>query len=312
MSREDHPFSSLQAQQLSLEACKTKTVQVLSDLQRVQRKWQMASCNHFLDAFREKLPLREISADTFEDLTPEALERAIAEPEESAESCVILRDVLMALLVSLDAVSMKSVHTSWFHALRVFVNSRPSDFRDCYEGGKNVLEEHENGMDFLVESNWSVRLGLLLSLCDVASEQSQVIRDAIRESELASTITKSEIDVSGYRLRPLGRCSQRRFHYKVGKTRIYSGYKRKGTGALLVECSDSRTMAQLADSLATSPHQRDQKLATDIRTNFLAPLQELEERLQRKLERKRLAELQREESRRRNSVRPRRRTASYF
>ncbi|PXF41011.1 hypothetical protein BWQ96_09278 [Gracilariopsis chorda] len=295
-----------------LEVCKTNEVKIIPDMERVQRKWQMASCNHFLHVFADKLPLREISVDTAEDLTPETLERAIAEPERSMESCIILRDVLTALLVSLEAVSLKNSQTSWFQALRVHVNRHPEEFGDCFQYGTNVLERYENGMDFLVESGWHVRLGLLLALCDITAERAKAIRDAIRESEVASTLTKSDIDQKGYRLQPLGRCSQRRFHYKIGKTRIYSGYKRKGNGALLVECSDSSTMSKLAESLGCSPHSRDTKLSTDIRTKFLAPLQEHEERVRRKMERKRLAEIQREESRRRNSVRPRRSRAAYL
>ncbi|CAN8064051.1 unnamed protein product [Agarophyton chilense] len=295
-----------------LDVCQTQRVKVVSDVERVQRKWQMASCNHFLHVFAPHLPLKLVSEDAAEDLTPEALERAVAAPEQSAQSCALLRDVIMALLLALDAVSLKSVHSAWYQALCVLVDANAELFADCFQFGTNELTHYRDGMHFITTAGWHVRLGLLLALCDMAAERAKCVRDAIRDSELASTITNSDLDHKGFRLQPLGRCSQRRFHYKVGATRIYSGYKRKGTGALLVECSDSRTMALLADALATSPFPRDATLATDIRTKFLAPLQELELRARRKAERKLQEQRLRDESRRRNSVRPRRANATYL
>lgn len=283
-----------------------------SELERVQRKWQMASCAHFFETFGNILPLRQISVDTAEDLTPSLLERAIAEPDLDTAACIALRDAIMALLISIGCSSQKSSTTTWFASLRMLIDTRKSEFTDCYVDQKNVLHDFDNGMDFLVSVAWNVRLGMLLTLCDIAVEESPLIRDAIREAEQASSMTKSAIDERCYRLTPMGRCSQRRFHYKVGKTRIYSGYKRKGSGALVVECSDSDTMQQFADALASSPHVRDQKLAQQIKEQYLAPLLELEERGRRKLERKRLAEIQKEECRRRNASRPRRAKASYL
>lgn len=289
-----------------------RPVQPLTELERVQRKWQMASVAHFLEVFKDLLPLKEISEDTYEDLTPSLLESAVAEPEVDTRACLVLRDVIMSLLVAIGAATKKNLQTSWFQSLRVLVGSRRSEFMDCYDGQENVLARFENGMDFLTMVGWNVRLGMLLSLCDVAAETGQTVREAIREAEHTATLQKNELDLKGYRLMPLGRCSKKRVHYKVGKTRIYSGYKRKGTGALLVECSDSESMNKLADALDGSGTLRDDTLASMIRDVHLAPLLELEERSRRKMERKRLAEIQREESRRRNAVRPRRSKASYF
>lgn len=272
----------------------------------------MASVAHFVETFRDILPLNEVSEDAAEDVTPGLLERAVAEPEGDTHACLVLRDVIVCLLIVIGQVSQKNMRESWFESLRVFVGGRRAEFMDCFFGTENVLDDFENGMDFLVSVGWNVRLGLLLGLCDIAAEEGQLVREAIRESEIATTATKCDLEVRGYRLAPIGRCSSRRCHYKVGKTRIYSGYKRKGSGTLLVECSDSKSMQELAEALAGIGHARDQVLAAKIRDVYLKPLLELEERGKRKLERKRQAEIVREESRRRNSARPRRSKASYM
>lgn len=284
----------------------------LSERERVQRKWQMASVAHFFEVFKDVIPLKEISEDTYEDLTPSLLEGAVVEPEVDARACLALRDLIMTLLLTIGAATRKSLATTWFQSLRVLVGSNRAAFLDCYDHHENVLGRFENGMDFVTNVDWNVRLGMMLSLCDVAAETSQSVRDAIREAELECTHQKSAIDTKGYRLLPIGRCSKRRVHYKVGKTRIYSGYKRKGTGALLAECSDSESMKQLAAALESTQTIRDQTLASRIRDIHLAPLIELEEKNKKKLEKTRLAEIRKEESRRRNSARPRRSKASYF
>lgn len=282
-----------------------------TDMDRVQRKWQMASIAHFFEVFKDTIPLREISPDTAEDLTPALLETAIVEPDLDTAACIALRDIIMCMLLVIGPVTKKNLHNNWFQSLRIIVDGRPHEFMDCFPEGKNLLHSFENGMDFLASVQWNVRLGLLLSMCDIAAEESSLIREALKDSESASSATKNEIEARGYRLKPLGRCSQRRFHYKIGKTRIYSGYKRKGSGTVLVECTDSGTMQQFAEALDGSPHPRDKTLSMDIKQKYLQPLLELEERGRRKIERKRLAEIQREESRRRNSSRPRRSKASY-
>lgn len=284
----------------------------LTEVERVQRKWQMASVVHFVEVFRGVLPLKEVSEETAEELTPSLLERAVAEPELDTNACLMLRNVIQTLLLAIGTATKKSLDTSWFELLRMFVAGRRADFMDCFEGEENVLGRYENGMDFLTNVGWDVRLGLLLSLCDVAAESGHGIREAIRQSETASTLAKSDLDVKGYRLLPIGRCSKKRFHYKVGKTRIYSGYKRKGSGALVVECSNSKSMTELADALDVEGQQKDRALAGKIRDLYLAPLVELEEKSKKREERKRLAEIQREESRRRNAARPRRTKALYL
>lgn len=284
----------------------------LSERERVQRKWQTASVAHFFEVFKDVIPLKEISEDTYEDLTPSLLEGAIAEPEIDARACLALRDLIMALLVTIGAATRKNLDRSWFQSLRVLVGSNRAAFLDCYDLDENLLGRYENGMDFLTNVDWNVRLGMMLSLCDVAAETSQSVREAVREVELACTHQKSALEAKGYRLAPIGRCSKRRVHYKVGTTRIYSGYKRKGTGALLAECSDSESMKQLAAALESTETVRDRALASTIKDIHLAPLIELEEKNRKKLERARLAEIRKEESRRRNSVRPRRSKASYF
>lgn len=283
-----------------------------SDLQRVQRKWQMASCAHFFEAFGNVLPLRELAPDTAEDLTPSILERAIAEPDLDTGALLMLRDIIVCLLVALSAVSKKKAATSWFQSLRTLVSQRSVEFADCYVGSECLLSGFDNGLDFLVSVGWNVRLGMLLALCDMAVEEADSIREAIRESEQACTLSRSEIEHRGIRLAPIGRCSRKRYQYIVGKTRIYSGYKRKGSGGVLVECSDAKSMAELAEALEGSGLPKDMVLASKIRDVYLSPLLELEAKRARKIERQRQTEILKEESRRRNAVRPRRAKAAYL
>lgn len=372
------------------------------DLERVRRKWQLASCAHFLQVFRNHLPLKLISEDTAEDLTPSMLENAIVNPAGDREACIALRDVLKALLVVLEETTLKTIDDSWFHCLSMFVEDRPSMFIDCFDpsslakagsmkniisgnsstvscltnGGtsngaksnpnlsngtseavihalkpQSLLKSFNDGMEFLTSVNWNVRLGLLLSLCDIAAEEAPAIRNAIREAELAKPDavvsffpttstdsgkpasdglseangnpkrkgsgisiplqTISPLEGREFRLRPIGRCSRKRSFYNIGKSRIYSGYQQKGSGSLVVECSDSTSMMKLVEVLEATKHPRDAQLAHDVKTKFLGPLVQMEERKRRKDERLRKEKIEREENRRRNSHRPRREKASY-
>lgn len=402
------------------------------ELERVRRKWQLASCAHFLEVFRSVLPLKHISIDTAEDLTPYMLEQAIVNPGAHPDACLALRDVIQALLIVLEEATLKNVGETWFQSLSMFVDSRPEMFLDCFDasssagtgvtGGINemsangatgggggsmnmnghrhghdsnggeltpnangmlkdpqsLLRAHTDGLQFLVSVTWNVRLGLLLSLCDIAAEEAPAIRAFVRDAETAKPETPAHpvnthsaashpaqqppggtsdstakangtsdamrlngdglgsssnpngaggglapsnhlqinqttcpLEERGIRLRPLGRCSRKRSFYNVGKTRIYSGYRRKGSGALVVECSDSESMVKLVEALEAEKHPRDLQLAQDVRQRLLAPLLLIEERKERKLERQRQEELDREENRRRNSHRPRRKKASY-
>lgn len=289
---------------------------MLNDLERVQRKWQMASAIHFVEIFKDVLPIREISVDTHEDISPVLLEQAVAEPELYPGARIAYRNVLMAFLLTLKQASHKNLKESWFQSLRVYVEAHQDAFPDCFCQETCVMSAFDEGMQFLLSVGWNVRLGLLLGLCDMAAEESfdvrEHIRSVVRDAEASKGGEENPINSRGLRLPALGRCSRRRTFYKVGKTRIYSGYRRKGSGALLVECSDSKTMSQLADALESSPHERDTKLAKDIREKYLAPVVEMEEKLSRKLEKRKHAEILREEARQRNASRPRRSAASYL
>lgn len=289
---------------------------MLTDLERVQRKWQMASAVHFVEIFKDVLPIREISADTHEDISPVLLEQAVADPELYPGARIAYRNVLMAFLLTLKQASHKNLKESWFHSLRVYVEAHQDAFPDCFSQETCVMSAFDEGMEFLMAVGWNVRLGLLLGLCDMAAEESfdvrEHIKSVVKDAETSKGSEDNPINSRGLRLQALGRCSRRRTFYKVGKTRIYSGYRRKGSGALLVECSDSKTMAQLADALESSPHAGDTKLAKDIREKFLAPVVEFEEKQSRKLKKQKHAEILREEARHRNASRPRRRAASYL
>lgn len=251
--------------------------------------------------------------DTMEDFTPLLLEKAVANAHENTDACLALRDILSAILVAIGAATVTNVSVGWFESLREFVDKNLSSFLDCFQGGQNLLKNYDNGMQFLVSVTWNVRLGLLLGLCDYAAESSPSVREAIDQAAKAESKDKlDEVDNSGMRLVPIGRCSRRRTFYKVGKTRIYSGFKRKGGGTVLVECSDSVGMKALAESLDNSVHARDRHLAADIRDKHLGPLLEVEEREERRMQKKRQRQIEREESRRRNAHRPRRQKAAYL
>jgi hypothetical protein len=72
------------------------------------------------------------------------------------------------------------------------------------------------------------------------------------------------------------------------------------------------SMRRLVDVLESSDNVKDAALGTKIRSWYLGPLIEGEERKRRKVDRGLAVEAQREESRRRNADRPRRARASYM
>lgn len=281
----------------------------LTDIQRIQRKWQMASVIHFLETFKHILPLKEISPDTFQYICPTLLEQAVADPDIYLAARLAYRDILMAFLLTLKQSSRKNIRESWFLSLRVYVESHRDAFPDCFVNEKNVLAAFGTGVQFIVSVSCSVRLGLLLGLCDVAAEKSSeirsYIRDIVKDAETVKSGQRNPIETHGLRLSPVGRCSRQRSFYKVGITRIYSGHRRKGTGILLVECSDSKTMIQLADALERSEHDRDNRLARKIRRKFLAPVIEVEERWRQSMERLRQEEFQVEEAQRQTAFKSR-------
>jgi hypothetical protein len=235
----------------------------------------------------------------------------------AASASVIFRDVVCVLLAALKEVPPKQAQDRWFAALTRYVASRPQEFPDCYPGtpgdGDSLLDRFDgDGMSFVFHVSWKCRLGLLQSLCDIAVEEAECVRDVIKEAERLSSATRQEVEARHFRLVPLGRCSQKRFYFCVGGSRIYSGFKRKGAGGVVVECSDVSSMRRLVDVLESSDNVKDAALGTKIRSWYLGPLIEGEERKRRKVDRGLAVEAQREESRRRNADRPRRARASYM
>jgi hypothetical protein len=283
----------------------------------VQRKWQMATCVHFFSVFAGALPFASVAPASGAALTPLLLERAVGDASASASASVIFRDVVCVLLAALKEVPPKQAQDRWFAALTRYVASRPQEFPDCYPGtpgdGDSLLDRFDgDGMSFVFHVSWKCRLGLLQSLCDIAVEEAECVRDVIKEAERLSSATRQEVEARHFRLVPLGRCSQKRFYFCVGGSRIYSGFKRKGAGGVVVECSDVSSMRRLVDVLESSDNVKDAALGTKIRSWYLGPLIEGEERKRRKVDRGLAVEAQREESRRRNADRPRRARASYM
>jgi hypothetical protein len=283
----------------------------------VQRKWQMCSCVHFFSSFKGVLPLSSIAIATATALSPLLLERAVAEPASDSVLSVVYRDVIASLLVALKEIPAKHAAERWYPALTKFVTARPQEFPDCFDGPpnrqENILERFgTEGMSFIFHATWKCRLGLLHGMCDIVAEEAECMREVIKETERLSSATRQEIEARHYRLVPLGRCSQKRFYYCVGGCRIYSGYKRKGAGGVVVECSDVPSMRNLVAALEGSDKPKDAALGAKIRSWYLGPLLESEERKRRKMDRDLAVEAQREESRRRNADRPRRARASYI
>lgn len=283
----------------------------------VQKKWQMASCVHFFATFSGCLPL---SPATENALTPLLLERAVGDPASDSTLSIIYRDVVSALLVALKELKAKDAADRWFAVLSRFVANRSQEFPDCLVASTAIMGTYDSildhfdgdGMSFIFHTTWKCRLGLLQSLCDIVSEEADCVRDTIKEAERLCTAARLEIEARHYRLVPLGRCSQKRFYYCVGGCRIYSGFKRKGAGGLCVECSDVMSMTRLVETLQASDKPKDVALGTKIKSWYLHPLEEAEEKKRRKLDRELAMEAQREESRRRNADRPRRARASYI
>lgn len=289
-------------------------------VKQVQKKWQMCSCVHFFAIFKGVIPLQAVAPATAGALEPLLLERAVGDPASSSGLSVVYRDVVVSLLAALKELPAKSTAAieKWFSVLSKLVTARPQDFPDCYDGvlgapGTNVLERFDgDGMSFIYGAGWQCRLGLLHSLCDIVAEEAECVREVVKESERLSSASRQEIEARHYRLVPLGRCSKRRFYFCIGGQRIYSGLKRKGSGAMVVECSDVSSMRRMVDALEESQDSKDAALGSKIRSWYLGPLIEAEERKRRKVDRDLAAEAQREESRRRNAERPRRAGASYI
>lgn len=279
----------------------------------VQRKWQMAGCVHFLLSFKQCLPLSSAFPATAAALSPVVLERAVGDPAADSISSVVYRDVITSLLIALKELSSRATDR-WFSALQKFIVTRAQEFPDCFDEneGECLLDRFDgDGMNFIYYASWQCRLGLLQSLCDITAEEADCVRDVLREAERVTTAARQEVEARDYRLHPLGRCSQKRFYYYVGNSRIYSGYKRKGAGGVCVECSDLNSMRDLVDALDASDEPRDCALGAKIRSWYLTPLEQAESKKQKKLDRDLALEVQREESRRRNADRPRRSRAAY-
>lgn len=291
------------------------------DVRVVQKKWQMCSCIHFFTIFKDVIPLQVVAPATAGALEPLVLERAVGDPGADAMLSVVYRDVIMSLLAALKELPMKTPAAAierWFGVLTRVVAGRPQDFPDCFDGvvgepGSSLLERAEgDGMGFIYSVRWQCRLGLLHSLCDIVSEEAECVREVVKEAERLSSASRQEIEARHYRLVSLGRCSKKRFYYCIGGQRIYSGLRRKGTGTMVVECSDVASMRRMVHALESCDDAKDAALGSKIRKWYLGPLQEHEERKRRKVDRDLAVEVQREESRRRNADRPRRARASYM
>ena len=169
-----------------------ETLLSLSDLERVQRKWQMASCVHFLCIFGSYLPYSEAGPLTHEHIDTLSIERAIAEPEVDAALALLLRDVYCTLLLAIKVLK-KNRLTYWFSTLKNFILDRSAEFPDLFANanGNCTLHYWDNGLEFIHGSTWNLRLAILLALCDIAAEEAECIRDALREKDRHTNVTKT-------------------------------------------------------------------------------------------------------------------------
>lgn len=292
----------------------SSTVRPKSAVDRVACKWQMASVAHFFSAFAKVLPLRDIGGEEPLDVSARTLELAIAEPDTNTSLGPALRDAFATLLLALRRVSRPRARTHWYEALCTFSSSRPQDFSDCFAAnGVSLLRGYQDGSRFLLEAPWNLRLGAMLSLCDIAAEEADCVRDALRERPASAPSAPDPLDAppDAYRLQPFGRCNKKRFYYRVGPSRIYSGFKRKGAGSLAVECSDSSSMQALIDRLHATSNNKDKNLADRIRDTYLPAVVEHEAVLRRRKNRLRQIEALRLDDRQRKKLRPRRRRVMY-
>ncbi len=143
-----------------------------------------------------------------------------------------------------------------------------------------------------------------------AARVESMIRRALRRLCKTRALAASP-EVLGYRLMPFGRCSKRRFYFRVGKARIYSGFKRKGDGLLEVECSDSQSMSALVDRLEKTGFNKDAALASRIKDVYLPILLQHETQVRKRKNRLREVEALRLDDRHRKMLRPRRRKVVY-
>lgn len=287
-----------------------------ADLKRVQRKWQMAAVVHFFSAFGRHLPIANVRAPNLPPLSGPYLERAIVEPDTCPDLCVAARDAIAILMLALRKVSVPRAPTHWFPALQTLSRARRAEFADCFdEESVSLLRAYPDGLRFLTDSPWPLRLATMHALVDTCAEEADCVRDALRAGGDAVCFDRAGApELGDARLTPFGRCSKRRFYYRVSVERIYSGFKAKGDGLLEVECSDSDGMRALIERLERTRKPKDRMLASRIRDLYLPALEAEEEIVRRRLKRKnKLRELKmlQEDQKHVKMLRPRRKRVIY-
>jgi len=301
-----------------------------TDLEAVSRKWQMASVVHFFATFYGVLPVEDVVGEENElDVSAGRLERAVAEPDSDPQLVYLLRDLIAVLLLALKRVTVKRARSHWFESLCAVAWARSRDFVDT--NGSDAMRMYKNGTLFLVESPWPVRLAVLLTLCDLAAEEADCIRNSIvTESAVPNqggnnnTNTsngnnspdreeKKKVDLKTARMEAFGRCTAKRWYFRVGTARIYSGFKRKGNGNLKIEADDSESMRKLIARLESSKMLKDQVLAANMRDNYLPQIVEKEEEEKKKAQTIReLKTLKMDSWSQKGRLKPRRRKQVYY
>ncbi len=269
----------------------------LSDLEIVQRKWQTASIAHFFAVCKNFLPVENALGEgvTF-DTSARTIERAIAVPDTNPALPQALRDIFAVLLLALKRVSIKRAKTHWYETLCTLAAVRRAEFTDT--DGAMGIRQWKDGIRFLVEAPWPLRLAALSACVDLVAE-TDVMRDCISVREDSG------------RLQPFGRDSKRKWYYRVGSARIYSGFKRKGNGFLAVECSDADSMKEFVERLKGSDNMRDKALAGRVEDLFLPDVVKEEEEAKRRQRKMRELQLLRRNDLPKERLRPRRRRVVY-
>lgn len=269
----------------------------LSDLEIVQRKWQTASVAHFFAVFKDILPIgNALGEGAIFDTSASTIERAIAIPETDPELPRAMSDMFAVLLVALKRVSMKRAKTHWYEALCTLAGARRAEFLET--DGATHIRKWQNDLRFLVEAPWPIRLGALSACIDLVSE-SDTLRDSIYSRSDSA------------RLQPFGRDSKKRWYYRIGTSRIYSGFKRKGNGFLTVECSDADSMRKFVNRLKESDNMRDKALGGRVEDLFLPDVIKEQEENQRRRRKIRELKLLRKNDLSKERLRPRRRRVVY-
>eukprot|EP00189_Rhodosorus_marinus_P009905 CAMPEP_0184742414 /NCGR_PEP_ID=MMETSP0315-20130426/5320_1 /TAXON_ID=101924 /ORGANISM="Rhodosorus marinus, Strain UTEX LB 2760" /LENGTH=551 /DNA_ID=CAMNT_0027213177 /DNA_START=203 /DNA_END=1858 /DNA_ORIENTATION=+ len=262
---------------------------------------ETSEVEHFLMTFPKALGFGAGGIDLV------ALENFLAQPEEYSQNRSLLDDVIIALLAPEGRRSAKE----W----RKSVLRRATEKREYFDSA--VFEGSEGRPVCVLEdtpfNELPVRQKILIlkGLCDLATDDNEAIREAIKVHIKESTLEEGLV-----RLKPCWRTSHNRPYYFLDNgspsctsCRIFSVGKAGNT--IRVESSDMEELTELLDRTVDGADKRAAKHARKLKERKLEPLLVKVQQAERRKQREEKREVMRLEAIARwtNSERPRRSAA---